>query len=229
MSTASPSHLHYLIIRNLLDTGKCPSNAELRQALCVTDTVLAETLQELEAAHGIVLHPGSLRPWVIHPFSLTPTATWVETRDRGWWAPCIWCALGIATIAGGDITIHSRLGGERDPLSIPVKDGLPISPEEYCVHFAIRPAEAWNNVHAHCAMLLPFRAESDVHRWAERHGLPVGEIVPLSQTADLARNWYGRHADSEWRKWTIDEAQAIFSSVGLSSGFWNLGRGQGRF
>ena len=29
--------------------------------------------------------------------------------------------------------------------------------------------QAWNNVHAHCAMLLPFRSEQEVREWSVRH------------------------------------------------------------
>ena len=25
---------------------------------------------------------------------------------HGWWAPCIWCAFGVAALAGGEIAIH---------------------------------------------------------------------------------------------------------------------------
>ena len=32
--------------------------------------------------------------------------------------------------------------------------------EELCVHFAIHPTRAWDNVHRHCALVLPFRNEA---------------------------------------------------------------------
>ena len=28
--------------------------------------------------NGLVLHPHAARPWVIHPFLLTPTLNWIE-------------------------------------------------------------------------------------------------------------------------------------------------------
>jgi hypothetical protein len=78
-------------------------------------------------------------------------------------------------------------------------------------------------------MLLPFRTEQDAHDWSQRHGLPFGEVISLDQTAALARIWYGRHADRDWHKWTVAEAQSIFHDVGLRSPFWNLGYQDGRF
>lgn len=58
--------------------------------------------------------PITRRPWVIHPFSLSPTATWVQADQRGWWAPCIWCALGVAALVGQDVVVHCRIGAETE-------------------------------------------------------------------------------------------------------------------
>ncbi len=229
MESSKESLLHHFMIRGLLDTGRCPSNEELGHVLNVSPPELISLLRNLEAAHGVVLHPDRPEPWVIHPFSIAPTATWVQGSDRGWWAPCVWCAFGIAVLVGGDVQLHTRIGGEKESVTILVRDGEPVDPESYCAHFAIPPAQAWNNVHAHCAMLLPFRSPGEVQAWAARHALPLGEVVPLRQVAALARKWYGGHADSRWRKWTVPEAQNIFNAVGLDSEFWDLGGQPGRF
>jgi hypothetical protein len=166
---------------------------------------------------------------LIHPFSLTPTSTYIQGARHGWWAPCLWCGFGVAALAGGEVRIHARIGGESEPVVITVRDGHPVENGDCCVHFAIPPRSAWNNVHAHCAMLLPHRSENDARHWSARHGLPMGEVVSLDATAALARAWYGRHADRDWHKWTMEEAQAIFHSVGLRSDFWDLGGRHGRF
>jgi hypothetical protein len=229
MESGKESQLHHLMIRGLLDTGRCPSNADLERALKIGTAELVALLRNLEAAHGVVLHPDRPEPWVIHPFSLTPTATWVQGPGRGWWAPCLWCAFGIAALAGGEVQMYTHLGGENESAIISVRDGEPLDSQKFYVHFAIPPAQAWNNVHAHCAMVLPFRSRDDVKAWTSRHALPSGEVIPLPQVAALARKWYGSHADPDWRKWTIAEAQEIFASVGLLSEFWSLGAQAGRF
>jgi hypothetical protein len=152
--------------------------------LGVNETRLQKLLLQLDETHGVVLHPSECTPWIIHPFSLTPTGTYVESQKHGWWAPCLWCALGVATLAGGKVQIHTRLGGEVQSIVIHANDGYPVE-TEYCVHFAIPPRTAWKNVHAHCAMLLPFRSESEVRDWSVRHGMPYGEVIPIYQTANL--------------------------------------------
>jgi hypothetical protein len=58
--------------------------------------------------------------------------------------------------------------------------------------------------------------------WCERHGIPLGAVVPAAQVTALGRAWYGRYLDEDWRKWTVAEAQAIFEEVGLRGEHWRL-------
>jgi hypothetical protein len=57
----------------------------------------------------------------------------------------------------------------------------------------------------------------------------MGEAVPLWQVAAMAQAWYGHHADPDWRKWSVAEAQQIFHQSGLRSKFWELAANAGRY
>jgi hypothetical protein len=220
--------VHHALVDTILRTGASPSFGELQARFALSASDLTEAIRRLEAAHGVVLHPGTVEPWIVHPFALSPSATWVAGEGRGWWAPCMWCALGVAALAGGRVTIHGRLGGEVDDVDVVVVDGQPAA-TDLLAHFAVPARDAWNNVHHYCNMVLPFRSEADIDAWSARHRLPRGQAVPLFQVAVLARLWYGRHADPAWRKWTVAEAQALFAAAGLTGEFWDLGAGAGRF
>jgi len=228
-SAGALSQLHFELIHGLLSEGACPTNAELGRLMQLAPADVERLLRLLSETHGVVLHPHVCEPWILHPFSLTPTLNWVDGRPRGWWAPCVWCAFGVATLAGGEVQIHTRLGGESEPLTIQVRDGQPLEFEDVLVHFAIPPARAWDNVHQHCAMVLPFRSEEEIEKWCKRHHLPHGLAVPLPQVALLAQRWYGSHAKRDWRKWTVAEAQIIFHETGLTSEFWSLAGRSGEF
>ena len=55
--------------------------------------------------------------------------------------------------------------------------------------------------------------------WSQPHGA----VISLDQVWGLARNWYGSDPrDPEWRRKTLDEAQAVFASLGLTEPFWSL-------
>jgi hypothetical protein len=223
------SRLHHELVRGLVERLVCPSNIELANELGVSTSEVEELLRGLSDIHGVVLHPHVCEPWIIHPFSVTPTINWIEGQRGGWWAPCIWCALGVATVVGGETRIHTRLGGEAESLIVPVIDGQPAGSDELWVHFAIPPVRAWGNVHQHCSLVLPFHSPERIQAWCDRHRLPHGEAVPLDQVARLARLWYGTHGDLTWHKWTVAEAQDIFCQVGLNSRFWDLGSTSGRY
>jgi hypothetical protein len=229
MHTASlDAEVHHAFIDRLRQTGRAPSRHEVSAALAKPVEEIEKALSRLAESHGVVLHPHVCEPWVIHPVSFSPTATWVQKGDQGWWAPCIWCGCGIATLVGGDAVIHARLGGEMEDIDIHIVKGE-VQDKDLWVHFALPPRTAWDNVHHFCATVLPFRRESDVRLWSERHGIPVGSAVPIAQVQDLGREWYGHHCDRNWRKWSVDEAIKIFEKVGLVGAFWSLESRDGSF
>lgn len=228
-NNSSATRLHYELVRSLLERSVCAPTSELRALLGISGAELDRLFEELAALHGVVLHPHTCEPWVVHPFSLTPTLNYIEGERGAWWTPCLWCGFGVATLAGGATRLHTRLGAEVEPIVIDAKDGEPVTRDDLWVHFAVPPAQAWNNVHQHCAMVLPFRSPADISDWSRRHGLPLGEAVPLRQVARLAKLWYGTHADPSWHKWSIAEAQQIFQQAGLVSEFWDLGPKTGEF
>jgi hypothetical protein len=128
-------------------TMASPLTAPSHRRLVAADAALvAEALKRLEASHSLICHPGRATPWVIHPFSLSPTATWVQAGKLGWWAPCIWCALGVAALVGEDVVIHSRIGGESENLGIHVGGGL-VRENNIVTHFAVPLRSAWGDVH----------------------------------------------------------------------------------
>jgi hypothetical protein len=233
ISESDLAAVHYEIVQGLLRRHACPSNEEIGAAIGVSIDRVEDILRELAAIHGVVLHPHVCEPWVVHPFSVTPTPHWIEGRETKCWAPCIWCAFGVATLAGGEVRIHSRIAGGAEPVTIRVFEGMPMldAGQDLWVHFAIPPKRAWDNVHQHCSLVLPFRSPCDIDKWCAEHRQPCGEAVPLAQVARLAKAWYGRHADQDWRKWTMAQAQEIFHGAGLTGPFWDLGAapGQQRF
>ena len=221
--------LHHELVTGLLGRGCCPSHTDLAETLGIGSDDLSERLRDLEAIHGVVLHPDVDEPWLVHPFSTTPTLNYVESERGSWWAPCLWCAFGVATLVGGHCRIHTRYGAEAEPLVIDVAGGVPVNQREVVVHFAVPPARAWENVHRHCALVLPFRSAREIGAWCARHGVTMGEAVRLEQVALLAMAWYGDHANPQWRKWSVTEAQALFHGAGLNSSFWDLPVASGKF
>ena len=222
------SGVHRALLLRIVEEGACPPLEELAGDVGADPGAVEASLRRLEASHGVVLHPGRLEPWCVHPFSLTPTHHFVQGERRGWWAPCIWCALGVSALVGGRTRIHTRLGAESGAVAIEVEDER-VEPSELVVHFATPVARAWENVHAFCAATLAFTDEEAVRGWCAHHGRELGAVVPIATVRALATQWYGGHLAPDWRKWSVDEAAQIFRSVGLTGPTWELGTTGGRF
>ncbi|HZC79843.1 MAG TPA: hypothetical protein VE258_18965, partial [Ktedonobacterales bacterium] len=62
--------------------------------------------------------------------------------------------------------------------------------------------------------------KEDADGWHERAGAPRGETLTLEQTWELARRWYGDRMRPDFHGRTPEQAQAIFSELGLTSPFW---------
>ena len=220
--------LHYELIRALLDTCSVPDNAQLADRLHCSAHDLERCFDELAEQHGVVLHPNSHRVWVIHPFSLAPTPFLVRAGDRRWWGNCAWCSLGIASLLDGPCTITSSLGAEEERVVMSVGNGR-VKPDDLLVHFPIPMGRAWDNVVYTCSTMLVFRNADDVREWSQRHGLPVGDLQPVTKVMELARRWYGDYLRPDWRKRSTQEAGAIFRDLGFSHPVWDLDSTGGRF
>jgi hypothetical protein len=228
--TALDSRVHHAIVRSVVDRGFAPDATALAARLEVPLEDVEASLGRLHDGHGLVLHPGTNDVWIVHPFSLSPTAVWVAGETRGWWAPCLWCAFGVQAVVGEPVTVHVRLGGESEAVTIDVgDDGVFGDGAALVAHFPRPPRHAWDNVVHVCASRLPFRDEGELDDWCRRHHLPRGVGLPMAQLHQLARRWYGRHLAEDWVKWTPAEAAAIFASVGLTGPFWSLDLDAARF
>lgn len=230
MTASAPTHarLHHAILRHLVDRGFAPSGARLAEEFGVDREVMNRALRDLQAYHGVVLHPHVPEVWVIHPFSTAPTPFVVAQGDRLWWGNCAWCSLGVAALLGGNgVTIRTTLGAEGPPVTVHVDDHR--VRENLWVHFPIPMARAWDNVIFTCTTMLLFGNEPEIDAWSERHALPRGDAQPIQRVYDFARVWYGRHLDEDWHKWTTEEAREIFERFGFRGPIWDLPRSGERF
>lgn len=223
MTAAPLTHatVHHAIIRSFLDRERPPTINELAAHFGCDQSTVRHGLRALAEYHGVVLHPHSDEIWVAHPFSAAPTTCVVRAGSKRWWGNCIWCSLGVATLAGGTAQIETRLGALDDPLTIRIVDGE-ILDRDLVVHFPIPMRSAWDNVLYTCAVMLPFRSEDAVDAWCRSRGIPKGDVRPIGQIWRFATEWYGRHADADWQKWSVREATDLFARHGLTGPTWAL-------
>jgi hypothetical protein len=209
------------LTRRIAALGHAPSNAELAAEMGLSVIGVGASLRRLNAAHALLLHPESTRPWVVHPFALSPGSCWVETPARGYWANCLYCGFGIAAALKSDATITTRLGGEGEAVRYSVENGKPHESSDV-FHLSTPVAAWWENVIFACASFQPFRSEADVDAWCARHALPKGAVLTMPALWAFASDWYGHYLQPNWRKRTADEVRALFERHRLTGPFWSV-------
>ena len=222
------STLHYTLIEHILREGYAPDVEPLADLLGMSSDATQAALYELQEYHGVVLHPHAPKVWAIHPFSLAPTPFTVSSPTHTWWGNCAWCSLGIAALVGEDVEIKSTLGAMGAPVTVHIRDKEVIE-QDLLIHFPIPMTQAWDNVVYTCSTMLFFAQEAAIDLWCQERNIPKGDVQRLGDFWPFAQEWYGRHADPDWQKWTATEAQAMFEKHGLTHAVWQLPGSGDRF
>ncbi len=217
----TPEHLHYLLTHFILRKGHAPKLEQLARLAGQSVERTAKSQHQLEEMHGVILEPGTSRVWSLHPFALIPTAFWVSSKGRGWWANCAWCALGIGAALKKEVRIVTRDGAEGDPLEFTVDKGRASLPH-LLMHFPFPPAMWWENPYCPCGNILFFSSEKKIEEWCERHGRPKGAVLSMEKALALAEAWFGDYASPKWRRKTPRDAAKIFEELDLDSEFWKF-------
>lgn len=209
------------ITEGFLELGYPPSPAALALQLGAGEDDVGAAMARLAQRGSLVLRPGAQQVWMAPPFSGAPTLFWVSSARGSWWAGCAWCALGVAALSDGDLTITSRLGGEAERVELMRQRGS-WTPGELVVHFAV-PAAAWGAglVYA-CSQILLFGDRAGVERWCDAHDTPLGAVLPLAQASLFAQRWFGGALVPGWSRRSRAELGAIIDEVGLEGPFWQL-------
>jgi hypothetical protein len=209
------------LTRAIARTGVAPRTADLAQEMQVDAADVEASLVNLANAKALLLHPGTARPWVVHPFALSPGSCWVQTNEIGYWANCLYCACGICALANKNAQIFTRYGGESETAIFEFRHGTLID-NGAVFHLSTPVARWWDNVVYACASFQPFRSRDDVSAWCERHDMPQGEILSLPRLWSFAKDWYGDYLKTPWHKRSAAETEALFARHGLTGPFWSL-------
>lgn len=227
----SSGALHHAIMTSLTEQGHAPSCDDLAAHFDVERSIVVSALQALQHEHGVVLHPHVPEVWIAHPFATTPTPFTVRRGSDRWWGNCAWCSLGVAVLVarpGEPVSVATTLGGEDEQVTLRIVDGV-LEDDAYVVHFPVPMTRAWDNVVYTCSVMQLFRDAAHVDEWCERHRIPRGDIRPVATVLAFANDWYGRHLEPDWRKWSTDEAARIFERHGLTGPVWALAGSSERF
>lgn len=130
------------VLEMVIATGAVPGAREVAGHLGLDEASVVEAFRALHDGHVYVLEPGeaaALR--MANPFSAVPTPFAVTARGRAYFGNCIWDALGVVSLLGGDGTIDTSCPDCKHPLRLRVV-GRELVESEGIVHFGV-PARRW--------------------------------------------------------------------------------------
>jgi DNA-binding transcriptional MocR family regulator len=142
MSADFKTQVRVRLYERFVQTGRCPSKADLASDLQCSSDQVTDAFQELAAAHMLVLQPGG-EVLMANPLSAVPTPFVVETADsRNFYGNCIWDGLGVISMLGREGRVQASCGCCGESMSISVRSGKVASEPTGIIHFAL-PARRW--------------------------------------------------------------------------------------
>ena len=135
------------VYRYFLDLQRAPLPAELATILDTRQLDIEQALEGLARRHAIVLIPASHYIWMANPFSGVATDFKVRAANKEWFANCIWDALGVVTLVGGDGTIQTHCPDCSASMEVRVKrSDVEADDADACVHFLVPAAKWWDSI-----------------------------------------------------------------------------------
>jgi hypothetical protein len=133
------------IYDRFVNDGSPPTIDEAAGALGLPTTDVGNSYRRLADGRVIVVQPGTTDIWMANPFSAVPTPFTVRVGDRSWFGSCIWDALGVVAMLGGDGEVETFCPDCKEPLALAVAKYV-VGPAQAVAHFAVPAAHWWDDI-----------------------------------------------------------------------------------
>ena len=132
------------IYEHFVQHRQAPTVLQCAQALASDALPIQAAFRRLAEAKALVLQNNG-EILMAEPFSVVPTAFYVEVGTNAWWSNCMWDALGIPAMLKRDARIVTACGCCSDAMMVEIRDGKLFNATGV-VHFAIPPKDWWKDV-----------------------------------------------------------------------------------
>ena len=134
------------VIRSVMDAAVVPSAQETAAALGISEGQAVEAYRQLAEGHVYVLEPADpTRLRMANPFSAVPTPFEVEVAGKRYYGNCVWDALGVVSLLGGNGAVKTTCPDCGAPMTLVVADRQLVR-KEGVVHFSVPAAHWWDDI-----------------------------------------------------------------------------------
>ena len=225
MDIPAPRRVRDLVYSTLAQEGRAPSVAELARRTDSSVATVTRVLDELAAAHALVLSTDGDAIRMAHPFTAAPMAFVLTPLDghddRRWWGGCAWDSFGISAALHLDVRIDTACPYCGAHLGLNAGPDTP-PPDDLAVRFPRPAAQWWDDVVGTCTLIRMFCNEQHAEAWTAHNAPGQGYIADATTVWQLATPWYGDRLDPDFEPHTREHNQRLLDECGLTGPFWRL-------
>ena len=134
------------VLERTIASGQVPTAGEIAAELDLPVAMVQEAFAKLCEAHVFVCDrddPSRLR--MASPFSAVPTSFKVSARGGSYYGNCVWDALGIVSLLGGEGIVETSCPDCSEPLGLRVTGGK-LAEADSVVHFSVPASRWWDDI-----------------------------------------------------------------------------------
>ena len=205
----------------MIATSSAPTADEVAFAIGRNPREVEAAFHALAEARLLVLRQGTSTIWMAMPFANVQTGYTVVSGGRAYYATCGSDAFGVAAMLTSDSRIFTTCGDCGGVLERKIVNRTLADPRGV-VHMLVPPRAWWDDLERAYATTMLFVSEAHVDRWCAKQRIARGAIVSFEQAWIVAQRWYGQRQRAWIGSEAVAEAEAAFSSAGLTGAFWAL-------
>jgi hypothetical protein len=134
------------VLAEAASSGHVPDAEAVSRSLDLPFADVMEAFRRLAQDHVYVAEPGDpSRLRMANPYSAVPTSFRVEVGRRSYFGNCVWDALGIVSLLGGDGRVLTSCPDCKEALELRVV-GRRLVPADCVVHFSVSARHWWDDI-----------------------------------------------------------------------------------
>jgi hypothetical protein len=211
---------------SFLEQGEGPVLEDIMQMYNLSRQATSTILHDLETNRTLVLVPGTVRVYMVNPFSNVPTPFKVSTGGRGYFAASAVDAMGFhPMLHDQDTTINSYCHHCAMPLRVRLKNGKVAEDsnnDETIVSITVPARNWWDNIVNTCSNNMVFHASQDHYEEWCKQSNSTGETLSVGKTLEMVQPLFRSRLHEDFARPKPEELQDYWRSIGLKSEFWEL-------
>ena len=220
-----PRKVRKYVFDYFFENSRAPVLEELMRSFSLDRGEVFAALRELEAAHHILLLPGTQRILMANPFSGITTPFRDRIGGRTYFANCAWDTVSLHVMLGQDAEVDAFCHHCGEPISLKLSDGRMVSGSNpNPLIFLSVPVSKWydNLINTCSNNMVYFSSKDHQDKWLEAHPGVTGESLTVEVMAKACGTLSKERMNLDYAKPSPANLMSHWKSLGLTGANWEL-------